>query len=118
MIEHALSGIYDIPHGEGLAIIFPAYMKYIYKKSIGRFKRFAENVWGICEKNLTDEQIALKGIEKTKEYFSSLGSPTILTQIGITENDIDKIANLIVIGGGSYIKIEREDVVQILKLAL
>ena len=118
MIEHALSGIYDIPHGEGLAIIFPAYMKYIYKKAIGRFKKFAENIWGISEPNLTDEQIALKGIERTQKYFSLLGSPTKLTQIGITENDIEKIVNLTVVGGGSYIKMEEKDVVQILKIAL
>lgn len=118
MIEHALSGIYDIPHGEGLAIIFPAHMKYIYKKAINKFKRYAKNVWNIDEKNKTDEQIALEGIERTKEYFAMLGSPTTLTQIGVPENDIEKIADLTILGKGSYIKMERKDIVKILRLAI
>jgi alcohol dehydrogenase YqhD (iron-dependent ADH family) len=46
-IEHGLSGLYDIPHGAGLAIIFPAWMKYIYKAGLPKFVRYAKNIWHI-----------------------------------------------------------------------
>ena len=39
--EHELSGIYDVPHGAGLAVVFPAWMKYVYKHDIERFVQFA-----------------------------------------------------------------------------
>lgn len=117
MIEHALSGIYDIAHGAGLSIIFPAYMKYIYKKALVKFKRFAVNIWNIATTGKTDEEIALEGIEKTKQYFSLLGAPVSLSEASISPEDIEKIAELTVLGGGSYIKLQYEDVVEILKLA-
>jgi alcohol dehydrogenase len=46
-IEHELSGIYDVAHGAGLAVVFPAWMKYVYKHDVGRFARFATRVWGV-----------------------------------------------------------------------
>ena len=35
-IEHELSALYDIPHGAGLAIIMPAWMKYVYRDNISK----------------------------------------------------------------------------------
>ncbi len=45
-IEHELSGIYDIAHGAGLSIVFPAWMKYVYKENKPRFEQFAYRVFG------------------------------------------------------------------------
>ena len=47
MIEHELSGIYDIAHGAGLSIIFPAWMKYVYKHNVSRFVQFASRVFNV-----------------------------------------------------------------------
>ncbi|GAA3319215.1 hypothetical protein GCM10020331_025200 [Ectobacillus funiculus] len=55
-IEHEISGIYDIAHGAGLAIVFPAWMKYVYKHDINRFAQFANRVW--------DVEIDLNNLEK------------------------------------------------------
>ena len=46
-IEHELSAQYDIAHGAGLAIIFPAWMKYTYKTDVDRFHQFAVRVMGV-----------------------------------------------------------------------
>ena len=46
-IEHELSGIYDVAHGAGLAVVFPAWMKYVYKHDIKRFCQFATRVWDV-----------------------------------------------------------------------
>ncbi|MCK9910403.1 iron-containing alcohol dehydrogenase, partial [Microbacteriaceae bacterium K1510] len=77
-IEHAVSAIYDIPHGGGLAIIFPKWMRYVYKENVERFKRFATHVWGVDPSGKTDEEIALEGIAKTEEFFKRIGAPTRL----------------------------------------
>lgn len=118
-IEHALSGIYDIPHGAGLSIIFPSWMKYVYKNGKEKFKRYAINIWNVNEKNKTDDEIILEGIDMTKEYFSKVGSPVSLKEVGIYEKDLEKICNKININGnGSFVKIYSEDVKEILKGAI
>ena len=118
-IEHALSGIYDIPHGAGLAIVFPNWMKYVYKRAIGKFKRYAINIWNVDTNNKTDEQIALEGIEKTKEYFSKLGAPVTLKEVNIFEEDIDKITQTVILTGeGSYLVPDKKDVENILRSSL
>lgn len=118
-IEHALSGIYDIAHGAGLAIVFPNWMKYVYKNSINKFKKYAINIWNVDTKNKTDEEIALEGINKTKEYFSKIGAPVTLSEVNIPESDIDKIAETVILTGeGSYLKINKEDVKNILISAI
>lgn len=114
-IEHALSAIYDIAHGAGLAIIFPNWMKHVYKKAIGKFKRYAIAIWNVDVTNKTDEEIALEGIEKTKEYFSKIGAPVTLREVNISKEEIEKIVEAVVITGeGSYLKPNKEDIREIL----
>lgn len=118
-IEHALSGIYDIAHGAGLAIVFPNWMKYVYKNSINKFKKYAVNIWNVDTKNKTEEEIALEGINKTKEYFSRVGAPVTLSEVNIPESDIDKIVETVILTGeGSYLKIDKEDIKNILISAI
>ena len=84
-LEHALSGIYDrVSHGAGLAILFPAWAKFIYKKNIKRFARFSRNVWGVNEEN--DELCAVKGIEKMEQFFKDIKMPVRLSDLDITDD--------------------------------
>jgi len=118
-IGHALSALYDIPHGESLSIVFPAWMKYVYHKSIPKFKRYAIEIWNVECTNKSDKEIALEGIEKTKEFFKELGAPVTLKQINLTEIHLDEIIKVIDIdNAGSYIKINEEDIKNILKNCL
>lgn len=119
VIENTLSGIFDVPHGMGIAVLFPAWMKYVYRYATDKFKKYAINIWNIDPNAKTDEEIALEGINKTKEYFHKLGAPTSLSEINISEKDIKNVAEKVnTKGRGSFRKIQREDVVEILKLAL
>ena len=45
-IEHELSALYDVPHGAGLAVVFPAWMRYQLSKNPMRFAQFAVRVYG------------------------------------------------------------------------
>lgn len=90
-MEHALSGIYDnITHGAGLAVLYPAWAKYIYKKAIPRFARFARNVWDVTEEN--DEAAARLGIEAMQDFFVSLGMPSSLSDFGLDASVTEKLA--------------------------
>ncbi len=117
-IEHSISALYDIAHGSGLAIVTPAWMKYVYKEDIGKFARFAEKVFGVEESD--EERAALEGIERLKNWFKSVGLPTSLEDVGISSTEIDKIVDNAAMRTpfGSLKRLEKEDVREILKLCV
>lgn len=92
-LEHALSGEFDsVAHGAGLAVLFPAWAKYIYKHNEKRFARFARNVWGVTE--IDDKKASILGIEKMSEFFKLLNMPTKLTDFGVGKDKVDRLAEL------------------------
>lgn len=119
-IEHELSGIYDIAHGAGLAVVFPAWMKYVYKHDIARFARFATRVWDVkAEKDA--EKTALEGIAKLTTFFKSLGLPATLKELNIEENKLEEMADKCTDHEtrvvGTFVPLKTADVLAILKLA-
>ncbi|NKF08652.1 iron-containing alcohol dehydrogenase [Clostridium gasigenes] len=119
-IEHELSGIYDIAHGAGLAIIFPAWMKYVYKHDINRFAQFANRVFDV-EIDLKDlEGTALKGIEALKNFFKEIGLPVTLEDANISDDRLEEMAEKRTENGtvGNFVKLNKEDVLNIYKLAI
>lgn len=119
-IEHAVSAVYDIPHGGGLAILFPNWMKHNLHVDVARFKRLAINVFDVNPEGKSDEQIALEGIEALREFWSSIGAPSRLADYDIDESQIDVMADKAMVFGpfGNFNKLEREDVVAIYKASL
>lgn len=119
MIEHELSGVYDVPHGAGLATVFPAWMKYVYKRNINRFAQFAVRVWNVEPDFTSLEKTALAGIERLKEYFRSIGLPVTLKELGIPEDRLEEMAAKCTERGpvGNFVKLEKEDVLNIYRLA-
>lgn len=119
-IEHELSGIYDIAHGAGLAIIFPAWMKYVYKHDINRFAQFANRVFDV-EIDLKDlEGTALKGIEALKNFFKEIGLPVSLEDANISDDRLEEMASKRTENGtiGNFVKLNKEDVLNIYRLAI
>lgn len=119
-MEHELSAFYDITHGVGLAILTPHWMEYVLDDStLHSFVEYGVNVWGIDEKE--DEYvIANKAIEKTREYFISLGIPSALREVGIKEEKLEVMAKQATRNGniGNFKSLTTEDVLNIFKLAL
>ena len=64
----------------------------LYKDCLPRFVRFARKVWDVKAED--DEIAARMGIDKTLEFFRSIGMPTSLKALGVipSENDIVKLA--------------------------
>ncbi|NBD26364.1 iron-containing alcohol dehydrogenase [Paenibacillus glycinis] len=119
-IEHEISAIYDIPHGAGLSIVFPNWMKYVYNERIDRFAQYAERVWGIERGAKSDEEMALAGISATRAFFTRIGAPATLSFYDIGEEHLDVMAREAVLFGpiGNFKKLNRDDVKEILVMAL
>lgn len=122
MMEHDISGVFDkVAHGAGLAVVFPAWAKYIYKYDIRKFCQFANRVWGIEMNHDHPEETALRGIEAMKNYFRQIGMPTTMKELGIEASDYEIIADKSTNNGlktvASYIPLTKEDIISIYKLA-
>lgn len=117
-IEHAVSATYDVTHGVGLAILTPHWMKYVLnEETVWKFAEYAQNVWQL--KGSNELKIAQKGIEKTQDFFKSLGMPTSLRAVGVKKHDLEKIAGKTVSRGdvGKFKRLRKDDVLAILKNA-
>ncbi|ANY67363.1 butanol dehydrogenase [Paenibacillus sp. BIHB 4019] len=119
-IEHEVSAIYDIAHGAGLAIIFPNWMKHVYQERIDRFVQYAVRVWNIDPSGKSDEEVALAGIEATRAYFTRIGEPATLGELGIGGENIDRMAAEATVFGpiGSFKSLDKEAVKSILTASL
>ncbi|ANB59899.1 iron-containing alcohol dehydrogenase [Anoxybacteroides amylolyticum] len=119
-IEHAVSAVYDIPHGGGLAILFPNWMKHVVDENVARFKQLAIRVFNVDPAGKTDREIALEGIEKLREFWSSIGAPCRLADYGIGEEHIETMADKAMVFGefGNFKKLTREDVLAIYRASL
>ena len=121
-IEHEVSAIYDISHGVGLAIIVPNWMKFVLDKTtLKKFVEYGVNVWGI-EKNKKPTDIANEAIEKTRDFFNSLGLPSKLSEVDIKTNDRfpDMAKNAIKSMGqvGTFKNLKEKDIIEILNNSL
>lgn len=121
-IEHELSGIYDVTHGAGLAVIFPAWMKYVYKHNLKRFIQFAVRVLDVDQDFESPERTILDGISRLESFFKSIGMPTTLHELGIPEDRLEEMAEKCRMKPegtiGEIMKLKNKDVLNILKIAL
>lgn len=119
-IEHAVSAVYDIPHGGGLAILFPNWMKHNLKVKPERFKKMAVRVFNVDPEGKTDEEAGLEGIEKLREFWSSIGAPSRLADYDIDDSKIEVMADKAMVNGefGNFAKLNHSDVVEIYRMSL
>src|SRR5690606_3994520 len=82
-LEHAVSAVYDIPHGGGLAIIFPNWMKHVLSVNPARFKQLATRVFDVNPHGKTPEEVGLEGIEKLRAFWNRIGAPSRLADYNI-----------------------------------
>ncbi|MBL7157856.1 MAG: iron-containing alcohol dehydrogenase [Candidatus Omnitrophica bacterium] len=116
-IEHEISAIYDISHGVGLAIIVPNWMKHVLSsETLEKFVEYGINTWGI-EKKKKDIDIANASIEKTREFFNSLGLPSKLSKVNVAADRFKDMARAAIKTHpqvGSFKKLSEKDIIQIL----
>jgi alcohol dehydrogenase YqhD (iron-dependent ADH family) len=120
-MEHELSGLYDVAHGAGLAVMFPAWMKYVMNQDVMRFAQFAVRVWG-CEMDFQQPEItARKGIACYEQFMTTIGMPIRFSQLGAKAEDIPTLVKTAGLGKntmGSFVKLTEEDIRKIYELAV
>jgi alcohol dehydrogenase YqhD (iron-dependent ADH family) len=123
-MEHELSAVYDVAHGAGLAVLTPAWMKYVYKSNTDMFTQFAVKVMGVEGGFKNNENLILIAIDKLSVFFKSLGLPGTLADLGIDEKNFELMAKKATSGPdgkefplGGLKKLFAKDIVEIFRLA-
>ena len=119
-IEHELSALYDVAHGAGLAVVMPAWMRYVMRHDINRFAQFAVRVWG-CDMNFAHPELtAEEGIARFRAFLTSIGMPATLAELGAKEEDIPRMVEHLFSAESEpmpgFMQLGRKDVEAILKL--
>lgn len=127
-LEHEISAIYNVTHGAGLAVVFPAWLTWMVTHNVDKLVQYAVRVWDVpvpTGKLLSDEEkvaVATEGIRRLKAFFTSLGLPVSFAELHIEHPDIPRMieslrrnkGNLL----GCYVKLTMEDCADIYRLAL
>ncbi len=118
-LEHELSAVYDVTHGAGLAVMFPAWMTHAMEENPGKIAQYARRVFDIEE--CDDKKAAALGIEALKKFLSSIGMPTSMKELGIDNPDIDLLAKKVTenkgVIFGNYVKIDEPTAAKIYSIA-
>lgn len=119
-MEHELSAFYDITHGEGLAILTPAWMEHVLSAdTVALFAAYGRNVWGLT--GTEDEAVAREAIVRTREFFTqTMHMPATLREVGITdEKNFEVMAQKAADGcKGSFVPLSKDDIIEIYRAAL
>ena len=118
-IEHELSAQYNITHGEGMAIVFVAWTKYMAEVKPWRLALLASRVYGKDAYDFNEKERALLLSEELEEFFKSLGLKTRLSELGITDKEFKTMADRATAGGnvGHYVLLDSQRIIDILKIA-
>lgn len=118
MIGQAVGAYTDATHGMTLSAVSLPYYRYIMPYGLNKFKRYAINVWNVNPDGKTDEQIASEGLDRMEEYMKKLGLAMNITELGVTEDMLEGIADATFLNEGGYKILTHDEVVEILKKAL
>lgn len=120
MIEHAVSAVHDIPHGGGLAILFPHWMEYVAAQKPEKVAQLGVRVFDIDPEGKTEALLASETIKALRQFWTSIGAPASLSDFHIDDKEIDLMADRAMVAGtiGSYVPLKRDDVKEILKNSL
>lgn len=89
MIGHELTAYHGIDHAVTLAIVLPGVMRLLKDKRREKLLQYADRVWNITEGS--DKDRIEKAIEKTEQFFKSLGMGIRLTDHKVGEETIVRI---------------------------
>ncbi|WHY85242.1 iron-containing alcohol dehydrogenase [Neobacillus novalis] len=119
-LEHAVSAVYDIPHGGGLAILFPHWMEHNLSVKPERFQQLAVRVFGVDPKGKSAEEAGRAGISKLREFWNSIEAPARLADYDIDDQKLALMADRAMANGefGNFAKLNREDVLAIYRASL
>ncbi|MDO4563417.1 MAG: iron-containing alcohol dehydrogenase [Clostridia bacterium] len=118
MLGQAVAAYTDATHGMTLAAVSLPYYRHIMPHGIGKFRRFAENVWDVDADGKSDLQIASEGLARMESWMKELGLVMNIGELGATEEMLDGIADATFIMKGGYKALTRDEILDILKASM
>lgn len=115
MIGQAVGAYTNATHGMTLAAVSLPYYRHILPYGLKKFKRFAENVWNVDPSGKTDQQTAEEGLQAMEAWMKELGLVMNSTELGVTEEMLEGIADATIILNSGYKVLSRDEVIEILK---
>lgn len=111
---YQLAAYINCNHGEGMAVLHPAYYRRLYRSECAKFKRFAVNVWGISDAGKSAEETAREGVEALNDFIRELGLPATLRELGADENtELKQIADSCILPAGCNKQMTHEEIYKI-----
>lgn len=118
MLGQAVGGHTNATHGMTLSAVSLPYYRFIMPYGLEKFKRFAINVWDVNATGKTDEEIAEEGLQAMAAWMKEINVVMNLTDLGVTEEMIEAIADHVLPMPGGYKPLTREEAIDILKASL
>lgn len=118
MLGQAVGAHTDATHGMTLAAVSMAYYRYIMKYGLKKFARYAAVVWGVNADGKSDEEVAAGGLSEMEKWMTGLGLTMNLTELGVTPDMIDAIADSTVTKKGGYKALDKAEIKKILRESL
>ncbi len=119
-LEHELSGLYDVAHGAGLAVIMPAWMEFVMPHQPMRFAQMASRVFGCAMDFEHPEATAMAGIRAFRRFLHELGLPINFAELDAKEEDIPLLVEKLGLGSGrsgGFVRLSSEDAAAIFHIA-
>lgn len=118
MLGQAVGGYTNATHGMTLAAVSLPYYRHILPYGLPKFKRFAENVWGVQAAGKTDEQVAQEGLSCMEAWMKEIGVAMSIRELGADETMLDELADATMILDGGYKKLDRQEIIGIFRASL
>ena len=118
MIGQAMGAYTDATHGMTLAAVSLPYYRHIMPFGLAKFARFARSVWDIDTSSMTEKQAAEAGLKAMECWMNEIGVVMHSSELGVTEDNIEGIADATFLLDGGYKALTREEVIEILRESL
>ncbi len=118
MLGQAVGGYTNAAHGMTLSAVSLPYYRFLLPYGLPKFKRFAQNVWDVTPEGKSDQQIAEEGLAAMEAWMKELGLAMNLTQLGVTEDMLETLADLTLVLPGGYNPPNREEILRIFRESL
>ena len=121
MLGQAVAAYTDATHGHTLSAVSGAYYRLLIGRSeeaVKKFRRLAENVWGISSDGKTEKDIAVEGLLRMEEWMRDMGLAMNITACGADASQLEGMADACPINESGYVVLTREDVIEVLRQSL
>lgn len=118
MLGQAVGAHTDATHGMTLSAVSLPYYRYILPYGAERFARHAVNVWVVNPEGKSTEEVGEEGLSVMGKWMKKIGLVTSISELGVTEEDIDAVADSTLVMKGGYKVLTKDDIKAILRASL